>query len=108
MCTPPVWRLSRRSEFDTEIDGGGTSTDRGDAPLERDEGVATFATGADVRLSVGPNISRAACQQPVDRHAIPLLSAENQLGGAARNHVGRGVCPRPRNDLWHHGGVCHA
>ncbi len=53
MCTPPVWRLSRRSEFDTEIDGRGTSTDRGDAPLERDEGVATFATSADVRLSVG-------------------------------------------------------
>jgi hypothetical protein len=28
-------------------------TDRGDAPLERDDGMATFATGADVRLSVG-------------------------------------------------------
>jgi len=25
----------------------------------------------------------------------PLLSAENQLGGAARNHVGRRVCPGP-------------
>ena len=38
----------------------------------------------------------------------PLLSAENELGGAARNHVGRRVCPRSRNDLWHHGGVGHA
>ena len=37
-----------------------------------------------------------------------LLSAENQLGGAARNHVGRRVCPWSRNDLWHHGGVRHA
>jgi hypothetical protein len=37
-----------------------------------------------------------------------LLSAENQLGRAARNHVGRRVCPRPRDDLWHHGGVRHA
>ncbi len=26
-------------------------------------------------------------------HKIPCL-AENQLGGAARNHVGRRVCPR--------------
>src|ERR1700719_3300247 len=35
-------------------------------------------------------------------------SAENQLGCAARNHVGRRVCPRPGNDLWHYGGVRHA
>ena len=41
------------------------------------------------------------------RSCDPLLSAENQLGRAARNHVGRGVCPRPCNDPWHHGGVRH-
>jgi hypothetical protein len=42
------------------------------------------------------------------RSCDPLLSAENQLGGAARNHVGRRVCPRPRNNVWPHGGVRHA
>ena len=41
-------------------------------------------------------------------HAVPLLSAENQPGGAARDHVGRRACPRPRNDLWHHGSVRYA
>ena len=42
------------------------------------------------------------------RSCEPLLSAENQLGGAARNHMGRRVCPRPRYDLWHHRRVRHA
>src|SRR5258705_2767551 len=36
------------------------------------------------------------------------VPAENQVRGSPRNHVGRRVCPRPRNDLWHHGGVRHA
>jgi hypothetical protein len=39
-------------------------------------------------------------------HTI-LVLAENQLGGAARDHVGRRVCPRSRNDPWHHRGIRH-
>ena len=46
---------------------------------------------------------------PIDdlqnRRSSNQKSAENQLGGAARNHVGRRVCPRTRDDLWHHGSV---
>jgi hypothetical protein len=37
-----------------------------------------------------------------------LLSAENQLSGAACNHVCCRVCSWAANDLWHHGGVRHA
>jgi len=33
-----------------------------------------------------------------------MFLAENQLGGAAGNHVGRRVCAQPHNDMWHHGG----
>jgi hypothetical protein len=44
----------------------------------------------------------------VSAPAIPRLLAENQFGGAARDHVSRRVCPRPRDDPRHHGGVCHA
>jgi len=36
------------------------------------------------------------------------VSPEYQLGGAARDHVGRRARPRPRNDPWHHRGVNHA
>ena len=41
----------------------------------------------------------------IARSYDPLLSAENQLGGAPPDHVRRRVCPRPRNDLRHHGGI---
>jgi hypothetical protein len=44
----------------------------------------------------------------VSAHAIPRLLAENQFGGAARDHVSRRVCPRPRDDPRHNGGVGHA
>src|SRR6185295_17506162 len=37
------------------------------------------------------------------RSGVP---AENQIGGSARNHVGRRV-RRPRNDPWHHRCVGH-
>jgi hypothetical protein len=33
---------------------------------------------------------------------------ENQLGGTAAIIWGGRVCPRPRNDPWHHGDVRHA
>src|SRR5580704_19488401 len=35
-------------------------------------------------------------------------AGSNQLGGAAPDHVGCGVCPRPGDDAWHHGAVRHA
>jgi len=44
----------------------------------------------------------------MDFWTCAALLAQNQLGGSARNHVGRRVCPRTRNDLRHHGGVRHA
>jgi hypothetical protein len=47
------------------------------------------------------------------RFVLPICNrrscvlAENQLGGSARNHMGRCV-RRPRNDPWHHRCVGHA
>ena len=38
----------------------------------------------------------------------PLVSAENQLGGASANHVGRRVGARPGNDARHHGSIRHS
>ena len=45
---------------------------------------------------------------PDERGFRMTSSAEDQPGGAARNHVRRRVCPQPRDDPWHHGGVRHA
>ena len=55
---------------------------------------------------MGGDRQRRVLGTPVMGH-FPF-SAENQLGGTAPDHVGRRGCPRPGNDPWHHGGVCHA
>ncbi len=51
-------------------------------------------------------LSSTACSDC--RVRDPVFLAENQLCGAAPNHVGRCICSRPRDDLWHYGGVRHA
>src|SRR6266481_4875829 len=60
--------------------------------------------------SDAPTVGKIVAAKASEFNKEPQLSTNDaqQVGGAARNHVGRRVCPRPRNDPWHHGGVRHA
>jgi hypothetical protein len=72
----------------------------------REAGRIASEDGAPLRI-----IQLRASQDPFASRLRPvmmgLLSAENQLGGAARNHVRGRRCPRSSNDPWHHGGIRH-
>jgi hypothetical protein len=65
---------------------------------ERPQFCAHSVTSADVRLSVGPNLIRAACQRPVD-----LASPRRGLSGRSqRNSRLLPVCPSVILGHWRH------
>src|SRR5580692_11690821 len=96
---PPIWPGNARS---TGLTNTSAAEEFVNSPFR-----TSCSCGARC-LALRRKQSHLKCHLPgIASHGIPL-SAENQLRGAARNHVGRRVCSRPRDDVWHHRGVRHA
>src|SRR5215472_8979849 len=96
-----------RTDGDARSEGaGGASRSSINAciPTARRVGANSTAQG---HYQVGCVPAASSSITSVDQACDALLSAENELGGETRNHIGERVCPRSGNDSWHHGGVGH-